>query len=601
MRTLAIAIFSSFCCLCQAQYKNQSTIDSLKNVITSSPSSSEKGHALVILADQYSLTNIDTMPILCYEALELVEASSLPDDDIEKIGLRSVEAEAYNNLGYYHLRKGNLQEAKTHLLKSIEISPTVQYYSNLVSSSINLSLVYAEAGDYKLALDILVRADRFSEAHQFTRERGTILNNIGWIYQSLMEYDGALKYYTRSYEIQKKLDNKSGMASGLNNIGVVQGRLGRLDSAKYYYEAAFEIRKEENSVVGLANSYGNLGHNAYQLGDTLKAEEYYKNCLELCRENDFKRQWLNTLNAYGKLAVAKNDLDLAAQILVEFDTVLPNYNTPVSQREYYQFCYLYQEKLGNFERAYQDYKAYNIIKDSSQMNSMKYELLGRELQIKNETEKALIEQELQHEIDIGKQEERTQRLNFYIVLLILGTVLIFTFFLLRNVRQKQQLTKMQLELSRVKNENLEIDVEQKSKELTSYTLRVAQNNQFIQNVDEIISSVSSASKEDIEDQLRQLKNEINITKRRDKDWVEFQRQFEGIHTSFINNLTTQYPDLTTNEIRLCTLMKLNLPSKDITSILGISMNTIKSSRYRIHKKIGLEEGDKLADFILRFN
>lgn len=595
--TILLACFSFFSF---SQSENSGVIDSLNQIVNNSANEVEKAQALVLLSDEYSLSNIDTMIVLCNRALDIVAKSPLADDDIEKFGLRRIESEAYNNLGYVNLRKGNLEEAKIYLIKSGEIGKETGHYENNISVGINLSLVYAEQGDFRTAIEILEKTQVLADSNHKLDNLATILNNIGWIYQTLHEYEVALSYYYRAYQLHEKIGQENSKGAALNNLGVVYSRIGNLDSAEYYYEQSFDIRKNADNPIGMANSYANLAGVYAAQGDTIKAINYYKSCLDLSRKNDLKRQWVNTLNAYGKLVISQKDLKTATNIMIEFDTVIPKYSNPNSLLYYYQFSYQYHELKGDLVQAYNDYKHYHIIKDSSQLTTAKYEVIGRELKIQNDAEKKLLKLDFEHQIEISKEKEKRQRLNFYIVGIVLLSVVILLVFVWIYYRQRQKLTRMDLELSKIKNEKLEEDVTRQNKELTAYTLRVAQNNQFLQNIDEVISNLNSSSKEAIEDQLRQLKVEANINKRRDKDWVEFQKQFEGIHTSFIKNLTTKYPELSTGEIRLCTLIKLNLTSKDIASVLGVSMNTLKSSRYRIHKKIGLEKGQELADFILRF-
>jgi DNA-binding CsgD family transcriptional regulator len=57
-------------------------------------------------------------------------------------------------------------------------------------------------------------------------------------------------------------------------------------------------------------------------------------------------------------------------------------------------------------------------------------------------------------------------------------------------------------------------------------------------------------------------------------------------------------DLTPSELRLASLMRLNLNSKDIASTLNISPDSLRISRHRLKKKLALEKGESLQQFIL---
>ncbi|HEY8938181.1 MAG TPA: hypothetical protein VIM65_23325, partial [Cyclobacteriaceae bacterium] len=49
--------------------------------------------------------------------------------------------------------------------------------------------------------------------------------------------------------------------------------------------------------------------------------------------------------------------------------------------------------------------------------------------------------------------------------------------------------------------------------------------------------------------------------------------------------------------RLSALIKLNLSIKEMASMLGISPESVKKSRYRLKRKLGLTENDVLEEFI----
>ncbi len=575
--------------------------DSLHNVIKTTASPAQKAQALVLYSDEFSASNLDTMPILCYEALAIVQESPLQNEDVEKRALRIAEAEAYNNLGFYHIMKGNLDSAFTFLSKAKVVAEESNHLEGLMSIGINTAIVLGEQGKYKESIKLLEQDLKLARHFKDSQKEATILNNIGWVYQVLKKFDKALDYYSSAFKIHESNSDQIKTSIALNNIGVAYSGLGNDDSALYYYQSAFDIRLSLKDPRGLSNSYSNLGGTYMRMGDSIKAKEYYLKSLEICRENDYKRLWINILNALGKLSLAQGDVNLANDCATEIDSLLPYYNTTISKLMYHQVFHQVSSEKGNWEAAYNSLASYKEILDSSKMKTIGNELIAKELELEAQKEKALIKARHKNEQALLHEQQRRLENNLYFsigICVVLGFALLY---IIKFFRQKQKMSSMKLELTELKNEKLKYEMGQKNKELTSFSLRVAQNNQFLENVDEIITQVNSSTKEEIEDDLRRLKNEIKTSKRREKDWIEFQRQFEGIHTSFIQNLTESHPKLTAKEIRLCTLMKLNLPSKDICSVLGISTNTLKSSRYRIHKKMELPAGEKLAEYILKLN
>ena len=84
----------------------------------------------------------------------------------------------------------------------------------------------------------------------------------------------------------------------------------------------------------------------------------------------------------------------------------------------------------------------------------------------------------------------------------------------------------------------------------------------------------------------------------DKDWEGFSKIFEQVHRGFFVNLKECFPTLTKNGLRLCALLRINLSSKEIATILGISPNSVRIARYRLRKKLEMENEQSLLDFLM---
>ncbi|HEY4147801.1 MAG TPA: hypothetical protein VGM41_02675, partial [Chitinophagaceae bacterium] len=96
---------------------------------------------------------------------------------------------------------------------------------------------------------------------------------------------------------------------------------------------------------------------------------------------------------------------------------------------------------------------------------------------------------------------------------------------------------------------------------------------------------------------RQLVHQIHLNFSHDRYWNEFREIFEQVHQQFFDNLKKRCDDLTGNDLRLIALIKVNLSSKDIATLLGISPDSLRVSRYRLRKKLNLEQGESLTAFV----
>jgi FixJ family two-component response regulator len=94
-----------------------------------------------------------------------------------------------------------------------------------------------------------------------------------------------------------------------------------------------------------------------------------------------------------------------------------------------------------------------------------------------------------------------------------------------------------------------------------------------------------------------LINQIDTNIKHDGDLEAFQDSFDAVHHDFFQILNTRYPDLTNKDRVLCAYIKMNLLSKEIAPLLNISVRGVEIRRYRLRKKLGLDEKENLADFL----
>jgi DNA-binding NarL/FixJ family response regulator len=80
----------------------------------------------------------------------------------------------------------------------------------------------------------------------------------------------------------------------------------------------------------------------------------------------------------------------------------------------------------------------------------------------------------------------------------------------------------------------------------------------------------------------------------------FNIAFYSVHEYFNRNLTSKYSNLTNNDLKLCAFLRLGMSTKDIASILYQTNDSVKVSRSRLRKKLGLEQSQNLQVFLSSF-
>jgi DNA-binding CsgD family transcriptional regulator len=84
------------------------------------------------------------------------------------------------------------------------------------------------------------------------------------------------------------------------------------------------------------------------------------------------------------------------------------------------------------------------------------------------------------------------------------------------------------------------------------------------------------------------------------DWQIFETNFEQAHEQFMRKIKDDFPDLTAKDLRMCAYLRMNLSSKEIAPLLGITVRGVENHRYRLRKKMGLSHDDNLIDLILQY-
>jgi DNA-binding CsgD family transcriptional regulator len=72
---------------------------------------------------------------------------------------------------------------------------------------------------------------------------------------------------------------------------------------------------------------------------------------------------------------------------------------------------------------------------------------------------------------------------------------------------------------------------------------------------------------------------------------------EKVHNDFPARITEKFPDLTEQEKRLTLLLRVGFSSKEISSIMNISPKSVEISRYRLRKKLNIDNKVNLTSFI----
>ena len=88
-----------------------------------------------------------------------------------------------------------------------------------------------------------------------------------------------------------------------------------------------------------------------------------------------------------------------------------------------------------------------------------------------------------------------------------------------------------------------------------------------------------------------------IAKRSGNLWEVFNARFVNLNENFYERLQAKVPDLSSTDLKICALIKLNFTGKEMSYLLGISLGSVHVARHRIRKKLNLERDVNLTCYI----
>lgn len=188
----------------------------------------------------------------------------------------------------------------------------------------------------------------------------------------------------------------------------------------------------------------------------------------------------------------------------------------------------------------------------------------------------------------------------YVLLFILSALGIWNL-VLKRYRNKHLLKVRHRETLRLRriNRELQEQVDAKNAELLSQTSFIIQRNELIVKIkDEIETFAEKNNNKAIIPLFHKISVMLNKNMDAEEDWKMFLIKFEEKHKGFFQRLKNGYPQLTPTDLRLCACLRLNLDSKEIASLVNVSVRAVENSRYRIRKKMNIPPNQNLNDFFM---
>lgn len=462
-------------------------------------------------------------------------------------------------------------------------------------------------GNYTAAIDRLLEAQKIFSEEKQSRHLAQTLNYLGNIYYYNKQPQQAMAEFNEALALFRKLNDDRGIAESYGEIGHIYEKKMVYDSAYQFQQLAMSHLLHSGDSASLAKIYENIGSIMEDQARYDSSLYYYQRSLKLNEQFHNSIAQIEIINNLGDIYRKTGQYAVGLEYSRRAVTMSKELN------EKYQLSSAYRD-MG---RTYGLMKQYDSAYYYTELARVSFKEV---YDTENTKEIALI----QVLFDTEKKNAEIIKLNGekkVNVIIIAASVIIFLLLLLlavliylrqklkikteQEIRATQQqvyetengLLEAELKNKQLQETNLKQQLDIKSKELSSHLLHLIQKNEVLETMKTDLNELLKDDKRDHKKQLKQVVHKINISVSQDTYWGEFRTIFEQVHESFFDKVRAVCPDLTPNDLRLIALLKMNLSSSDITTLLGISPDSLRVIRYRLRKKLKLEQGDSLTGFL----
>lgn len=489
------------------------------------------------------------------------------------------------------LKNTKLVNSESDQLKSDYYVALGNFYALIKRDYLNASLNYYKVLEYK-------KVPLYNKANAY--------NGLGYVYSNLNENNISVKNYKKSLKIMtfNYKDSIEDILSIYNNIGSLYTNSKLIDSASFYFKKGIKIGYEHNKPS--SSIFFNYGY-MHKRKDSSYSNT--KKAYDIAKQNEDKHMMTFCLLNLGSIRTAQNRIKEADSLLkqcekqilnLKLNSYLPelkeqqgylnvkkgNLNSGIDTLKSVLSIFLEKENYKHSSRTL-NYLEEAYVSNKDFKNAYHTKLKLKEIdsittinnKLKNIKVKDLLKQK--HLFEIKKAKEKQLHATI-LILIIIGLIILTLFWWLTKKNKIKTVDKL--------NKKLLSENELINQQLMFRSLLVNENKEFLNSIIKDIKLLinSSKSKEHNKTILHKLYSDINKNIN-DNIEHEFEYYFDKVHPNFVSELKKTNVSLTKNEVRLASLIKLNLTTKEISQITKQSTNSINVAKSRLKVKLKLDK------------
>lgn len=518
-------------------------------------------------------------------------------DKLDQIAHASDERQLKARTLYWRVRMTQMNASPAECIERLEralsLTTNSRYDYDRACIMYQLAGNYERMGQYMKTYQLLGKAIPLFQKYNDYYFLGNAYLLMGQLFIDIDYREPALE--------QIALSSKSYERAGypLNRIFFFKALILGNDSSPALYRQSIALGGKDwamslQALVNISEYY--LGR---QMPDS--AQVYCRRAYELLHRHAPENQFFYSLIAVNHVKVHYQQ-GRYAEALDVLHTLEPFAQQLKGERmmcDLYEYLWKVHDRLGNRDEAYHYLNRYQQEYERTQAEIRRSDIP------KAQARDAIARQ--QDHIRLLEQEAQLARTRFYTtilvaVVLVLVVIVIAVYFFQRLRLRRQQNRELQKSLeqevliAQLNRKNFEEDIKQKDCEISSSTLLLANKNEVLQQLHDITKRFSDEGSIPRE-YVQQVNNVIGDSLRSDDEWNRFKLHFDSVHPDFFVNLKIRNADLTENDLRLCAYIRIGMRAKQIAEMLSVTPDSVNTARYRLRKKLGLDKGQSLDDFV----
>lgn len=398
--------------------------------------------------------------------------------------------------------------------------------------------------------------------------RGRLLNNLGNVYADSGNPRAALKAY------QDALKGE-GQDWCHYNIATVYCDMECYDSAMIYVDSALLLSSSLDDSIRAKQLKGVIYN---KQNNPMLAEQCFDECLRDLKYSQKNDMFLTVYLNSAHMAIRNNDYTKAMLFVNKAEEVANILQDENKTKDCLRLKAWILMRSGDYERSANCMFQYDSIREAMLLHQGR----GQVNEIIRQQEVSALEQQFEVERRVAQQKMRYVGVIALMAILFVVTIVLF---LVKEKRQKELLLKQELDL--------------RNREVTSKTMSQMQTNEVLNEVIEKLTHLANNPKgteNPLPTAIRELKSRVDEGAKTDFDYY-----FVQVHPDFYAHLKNDFPTLSQNELRLCALIRANLNIKEIASLNNVSIDSVKSSRKRLRKSLGIVDSNMdLVDFLSKY-